>query len=131
MAVRIASCPCGGLRAACEGSPTRVSVCHCLDCQRRSGSAFAAQARFASSDVTLSGERRTYVRQGESGSASFHFCPTCGATVAYETEAQPHVIAVPLGAFADPGFEPPGVSVYEERKHRWLVVLGDEVEHIF
>jgi hypothetical protein len=45
MTTRTASCRCGALRAICEGEPVQVSVCHCLECQRRSGSAFAAQAR--------------------------------------------------------------------------------------
>jgi hypothetical protein len=41
----------------------------------------------------------------------------------------PEAIAVPVGAFADPNFPPPRFSVWEERKHSWVAVLGDEVEH--
>jgi hypothetical protein len=39
------------------------------------------------------------------------------------------LIAIPLGAFADPQFPPPIFSVWEKRKHRWLEILGDQVEH--
>ena len=46
MTTRRASCTCGQLHLETTGEPVRVSVCHCLDCQRRTGSAFAAQARF-------------------------------------------------------------------------------------
>ena len=42
-----ASCRCGQLRATATGEPTRVSVCHCVDCQKHSGSAFAARVRLA------------------------------------------------------------------------------------
>jgi hypothetical protein len=109
----------------------RVSVCHCLDCQRRTGSAFSAQARFPRDRVTLSGEASTYVRVGDSGrKAHDRFCPRCGSTVAYTNENLPELIAIPLGAFADPGFPPPRFSVYEARKHPWTVVLGEGVEHI-
>jgi len=38
MASREATCSCGRLRLTAEGEPVRVSVCHCLGCQRRSGS---------------------------------------------------------------------------------------------
>src|SRR3546814_12386839 len=38
-----ATCRCGQLRAVCEGEPVRVSVFHCLECQKRSGGAFAAK----------------------------------------------------------------------------------------
>lgn len=129
--IRAAECRCGRLRAVCEGEPVRVSVCHCLDCQRRSGSAFAAQARWPAAQVTIAGATKTVVYTGDSGSrATFRFCPDCGSTIAYETEGMPGLIAVPVGAFADPEFPAPTFSVYEERKHPWVVVLGDGVEHI-
>jgi hypothetical protein len=128
--IRSAQCRCGRLRVDCEGEPVRISVCHCLDCQRRSGSAFAAQARFPADQVTITGEAKTYVHVGDSGRrGTFHFCPVCASTVAYVLEAEPDRVAVALGAFADPTFPPPRFSVYENRKHLWTVVLGDDVEH--
>ena len=39
------------------------------------------------------------------------------------------MVAVPVGAFADPTFPAPKFSVYEHRKHPWVVVLGEAVEH--
>ena len=60
---------------------------------------------------------------------TFHFCPTCGATVYYEPEGLEEFIAMPVGAFADPNFPAPSVSVYEDRMHRWVVPPPD-AEHI-
>ena len=130
MTQRIATCRCGQLRALCTGEPVRISVCHCLDCQKRSGSAFAAQARWPDGQIELTGEAKTWVRVADSGHrATYSFCPDCGSTVAYVIEGWPGVTAVPLGAFADPDFPAPGFSVYEHRKHAWTVVLGDRVKH--
>jgi hypothetical protein len=130
MTVRIASCSCGQLTAACEGEPVRVSVCHCLACQRRSGSAFAAQARFPIESVTVTGAFSTWSRVADSGGRSVQrFCPTCGSTLVYDNDLFPGLLAVPLGAFADPGFPPPRFSVYESRRHPWTTVAGPEVEH--
>lgn len=127
---RIATCRCGQLQAICEGDPVRVSVCHCLDCQKRTGSAFSAQARWPDDRVRVVGETRTWTRVADSGHrATYRFCPICGSTVAYVIEGWPGVTAVPIGAFADPDFPVPGFSVYEHRKHRWTTVLGDDVEH--
>jgi len=127
---RIATCRCGQLRAECEGEPVRISVCHCLDCQKRTGSAFAAQARWPDDKVKVTGKSSTWVRTADSGHrATYRFCPDCGSTVAYVIEGWPGVTAIPLGAFADPSFPAPRFSVYEHRKHPWTVVLGDEVEH--
>lgn len=128
--VREASCRCGALRARCEGEPLRVSVCHCLACQQRTGSAFAAQARFPADRVTITGEAGVWTRIADSGRAiDYSFCPACGSTVHYRGGNFPDAIAIPLGAFADPGFPPPDFSVWEGRKHPWTVVLGGEVEH--
>jgi len=126
---RLASCSCGQLTATVNAEPVRVSICHCLACQRRSGSVFAAQARFPQEAVQVSGASTAFVRAGGSGArATFHFCPTCGTTVWYEAEALPGFITIPVGTFADPAFPAPGVSVYEERMHGWVVPPPD-AEH--
>jgi len=130
MTKRFASCSCGQLTAEVCGEPVRISICHCLACQRRTGSVFGEQARFRREDVTTSGTSTEYVRVGDSGSsAKFHFCPVCGATVFYELEGLSEFIAIPVGAFADPAFPVPRVSVYEDRMHRWVVPPSD-AEHI-
>src|SRR4051812_8460053 len=118
MTTRHAACSCGQLNLTAEGEPIRISMCHCLACQRRTGSIFGAQARFPRDKVTLAGRSTAYVRAGDSGNrATFHFCPDCGSTVYYELEGIPEAIAVPVGAFADPAFPAPRVSVYEARRH--------------
>ena len=130
MTVRTASCRCGLLRAECEGEPVRISVCHCLNCQKRSGSSFAAQARWPDDQVTLAGERRAWSTTGEEGNtATFLFCPTCGSTVTYSSDGLPGLTAVAIGAFADPNFPPPNYSVFEERKHRWVEIIGEGTDH--
>lgn len=127
---RRATCRCGQLAAACAGEPVRVSVCHCLNCQRRSGSSFAAQARFAEEAVAITGEARTWSQAGDSGEvAHFGFCPECGSTVFYRNESMPGLVAVAIGAFADPSFPPPIYSVYESRKHAWVAIVGEDVVH--
>lgn len=130
MMTRTASCSCGQLTAEVSGEPVRNSICHCLACQRRTGSVFGQQARFARQNVAVSGVSTVYARTGDSGGcARFHFCPTCGATVYYELDGLEEFVGIPVGAFADPDFPSPRVSVYEERMHPW-VVPPPEAEHI-
>ncbi len=129
MTTREARCSCGGLKVTCTGDPIRISVCHCLACQRRTGSPFGQQARWPTERVTIEGAASTFVRVGDEGTrVTFRFCPTCGATVYYDIADMPGVIAVPVGAFADPTFPAPTVSVYEARKHSRVTVPG-QVEH--
>jgi hypothetical protein len=130
MTTRTASCSCGQLTAITSVEPVRVSVCHCLACQRRTGSVFAAQARFPAESVALAGASNTFDRVGDGGSrATFHFCAACGATVYYTTEGREDSVIIPVGAFADPSFPGPTFSVYEERKHRW-VAMPEGIEHM-
>jgi hypothetical protein len=130
LTTREAACSCGQLHLTAEGEPVRISICHCLACQRRTGSAFSFQARFPAEQVRTEGRHSDYVRISDAGgAATFSFCPECGATVFYKTEAQPELIAVPVGAFADPDFPAPKVSVWETRRHRWLG-LPDGIEHV-
>jgi hypothetical protein len=112
-----------------EGDPVRISMCHCLACQRRTGSAFGMQARFPADRVEVAGRYTEYVRVSDEGEErTFRFCPDCGATVFYTTGTATDVIAVPIGAFADPSFPPPRVSVFGSRRHPW-VSLPDSIEH--
>lgn len=130
MPIRQAACSCSQLTAQVSGDPVRVSICHCLACQRRTGSVFGQQARFRREDVSITGVSTEYVRVGDEGSkVKFHFCPKCGSTVFYEPEGLEAFVAIPVGAFADPGFPPPRISVYESRKHAWVVPPPD-AEHM-
>ena len=130
---RTASCRCGQLRAITTGEPVRLSVCHCLNCKKRSGSAFAVQARWPDVQVRIEGQSKSWsTRWAESGNpATFHFCPECGSDLYYEIDGKfDGLIAVPLGAFDDPFFGSPEYSVWEARKHEWVEILGEGVEHI-
>jgi hypothetical protein len=127
---RVATCWCGQLQARCTGDPVRVSVCHCLDCKKRSGSAFAAQARWPDESVEMTGQFSVWTHQGQTGNrAHFRFCPVCSSTVAYLADAMPGLTAIPIGAFGDPDFPPPEYSVYEERKHAWVAIVGEGIDH--
>jgi hypothetical protein len=121
MPSRTASCSCGQLRIEVEGEPLGVGVCHCLACQRRTGSVFAALASFAA-PYKVSGAATEYVRVGDRGARfTFRFCPVCGTTLFHTEEGYEDAsVAVAVGAFADPSFPAPRASVYECRRHPWV-----------
>ena len=99
-----------------------VSLCHCLACQRRTGSAFGMQAGFAPDHVQIIGHFSDYLRtsdEEDGGEAVFHFCPDCGSTVFFR---EPEQVVVMVGSFADPSFPPPTESGYDHRRHPWVVL---------
>ena len=124
---RRASCHCGDLRLACEGEPRKVSMCHCADCQRRTGSAFSVAVFYPAGSVRLeAGEPGVYTRPSDSGfPVSFSFCLRCGANLFWRPARMPDLVGVALGAFADPDFPAPVQSVWTRDKHRWLTLPPD------
>jgi hypothetical protein len=121
MQTRTAVCTCGQLSIEVRGEPLGLGICHCLACQRRTGSVFAALARFAA-PYTVRGTATEYVRVGDQGARfTFRFCPICGTTVFHteDGEGDRHV-SVAVGAFADPRFPAPRASVYDCRRHAWV-----------
>jgi hypothetical protein len=127
MTANEASCGCGALTAHAEGDPVRISVCNCLDCKRRTGSAFSWNATYPAGQVRIEGDYRTFERGSDDGFwARMHFCPTCGVTVFYEIERRPDMISIPVGAFSDPDFPAPTVEVYGDRRCPWLGPLAPE-----
>jgi len=123
MTIRTASCCCGQLRIEVRGEPIAVGVCHCLACQRRTGSVFAALASFAA-PYTVFGVATEYVRAGDQGVRfRFRFCPVCGTNLFHaEEDSGRSSVAVAVGAFADPDFPAPRDSVYDCRKHSWVTL---------
>jgi hypothetical protein len=121
MTMRHAACSCGQLHLTIEGEPARMSMCHCLECQRRTGAVMGNQARFPREQVAFAGETATWTRTAESGkAATFYFCPRCGSTVYWESEGFPGYVAVAVGNFADPNFPAPTIAVWEESRHPWI-----------
>lgn len=122
MTDRTASCSCGQLQVTCQGEPLAISLCHCLECQRRTGSTYGIAAFFPRAHVSVQGGASIYERPSESGfNVAFHFCPQCGSTVYWEPRRKPEAIAVSVGAFGDPAFPAPTQSVWTERRHPWVM----------
>ena len=96
-------------------------MCHCLACQQRTGSVFAALAGFAA-PYKVTGTATEFVRTGDQGSKfRFRFCPICGSNVFHTEEGYENKwVAVAVGALADPSFPPPQDSVYDCRRHSWV-----------
>jgi hypothetical protein len=122
MTQRTASCHCQRLQLECDGEPTKISMCHCLDCQRRTGSAFSVAVFFERSQVRIGGATSTiYERESASGfPVKFYFCDQCGSNVYWEPARLPELIGVAIGAFADPDFPCPEQSVWTKDKHCWF-----------
>ena len=120
---KVAQCGCGALRLEVDGAPEAVVACHCVDCQRRSGSPFGVAAYYPKDNVRITGESKQYTRTTAAGRLFHqHFCLTCGSTVYFWGPNKPDAIGVAVGAFADAGFPAPVRSVWEQSRHDWVAL---------
>lgn len=128
---RTATCSCGQLRITLLGEPERISMCHCGECQRRTGSVFGVGAYYDKAKIKLKeGQSTRYTRGSDSGmKLTFDFCPRCGTTLNWENERTPNLVGVAVGAFSDQTFPAPLVSVWTERKHHWVPIPSDLSVH--
>lgn len=120
-------CLCKAVRYRVKNQPLRVSVCNCLNCQRRSGSAFGIGAYFDEKAVALSGRLTTYEFRSDETQRWLRneFCPSCGTTVSWTLEAQPGMRAVAVGTFDDPQWLRPRRFAWMRSAHPWVVPPGD------
>ncbi len=124
-----ASCQCGQLTASLPGPTIAVVACHCIACQKRSGSPFGEAAYYPHADVSVQGESRKFSRKTDAGGTfDQYFCADCGTTVFMRGTKNPDVTGIPIGLFDDQHSMRPVRSVWEESRHEW-VSITTAVQH--
>jgi hypothetical protein len=118
-------CQCGAVRYRLTGTPQWLTICHCNECKRQSGSAFGMSLRMRACDVELiSGELREWSRAADSGvKVSGFFCPTCGTRMWHEPVGSGFLHIKPGTLDAPSRFEPK-YEAWIERKAGWLSISG-------
>jgi hypothetical protein len=113
-------CACGAIRYACEGEPTLMFNCHCRDCQRASGSAYAAITIFPKTAIAVTGEPRWFAVAGGSGQRIERgFCAACGSPVGVTLEKMPQILGLPAASLDDPALFMPQMDLFTASAHPW------------
>ena len=124
---REGGCQCGRVRYRVDGEPVAMTICHCRECQRQSGSAFGTSTIVRKDAFTiLRGEPKIYTRDSDSGRPVVcAFCPECGTRIYHEPRYMDGVVNVKAGTFDDPSFFRPSIEVWTKRQHPWLAMTCD------
>jgi hypothetical protein len=101
-------CACGATRYSCSAEPIVSYVCHCADCQKRTGSAFGVSVQVPADAVIVEqGEPGERQRTAASGNAvSSLFCPQCGTTVMSFSHARSNIRVIAAGTLDHPSWVP-------------------------
>lgn len=113
-------CACGAIHYECSAEPIVMLNCHCRDCQRASGSAYAAIVVAPKAAVTIQGEPRYHKTDGQPGKAVERgFCPNCGSPLFVKLERLPDILALQAGSLADPSHFQPKLDSFVSSAQPW------------
>jgi hypothetical protein len=117
-----ARCLCEGVRLRSTGTLGPGVICHCSQCRRASGSAFACNAPVPARTVEFE-SGRDLIREFESSPGEFRaFCSRCGSPIYSRLVSNPEVYRLRLGTVdGDPGFRPVG-HVWVGSKAPWFTI---------
>jgi hypothetical protein len=123
---REGGCACGEVRYRLTSEPLFVHCCHCLNCQRQTGSAFVINLLIEADRVELlAGDPQPIAVPRGSKKQTIWRCPTC-QTAVFSQYTSPRVRFVRCGTLDDPSSVAPDVHIYVRSKLPW-VVLADSV----
>lgn len=114
-------CACGAVRYECSAEPLLSFNCHCLDCQRASGSAFASVLMVPKDAFTITRGTLKYHRvTGDSGNpVDRGFCPECGSPVFITEPKNPQFIEIQAASLDDPSWVRPEIDIFTARAQPW------------
>jgi len=117
------SCSCGAVRYRLASEPLFTHCCHCLNCQRQTGSAFVINLLIEADRVELlAGEPKVVDVPRDDGSAQrVHRCPACEVAL-YSEYGRPEILFVRAGTLADPSLVRPDVHIYTRSKLPWITL---------
>lgn len=107
-----------------------VNCCHCLDCQRQTGSAFVINALIETSNIEVRGIEPEAVRvPSDSGRPhDIYRCPTCKTAVWSDYGGRPALRFVRVGTLEQPHAVKPDAHVFTRSKLPWVTVEGPAFE---
>ena len=120
-------CSCGAVRYRLATRPMFVHCCHCLDCQRQTGSAFVLNALIETDRIErLAGEPVPVQVPTDSGRPHFiHRCPRCQVALWSDYGARPALRFVRVGTLDEPSALTPDVHIYTRSRQPWVALPAD------
>lgn len=113
-------CLCGAVQYKCFAEPVLSGNCHCRDCQRASGGAYAPTFFVQEQAISIRGEVKYYESIGGSGGKVLRgFCPNCGSQLFGKPGAMPGLVAVRAGSLDDTSQYHPQVDIFVSRAAVW------------
>ena len=116
-------CHCGAVQFHFTAKPETTFFCHCMDCQRTTGSPFSVELMVADEGFAVTGELATYTVTGDSGGAVHRrACATCGSGLYLECDSDPGFVLIKAGALDDANGVTPEMHIFVSAKQPWVTI---------
>ena len=117
------SCLCGAVKIEITGDLAGIQLCHCSQCRRASGTAFAANLPVRAEDFrVVAGQPKSY--ESSPGKERL-FCGDCGSPIISRTAAVPGMVRVRAGLLAEPVETKAVFHFHVSSKASWLPIADD------
>ncbi len=119
------SCLCGVIKLKISGKIQDIVHCHCSQCRKAQGSAFATNGNVDINDVVfLSGEDNLTSYESTPGQTKY-FCKTCGSPIMSKTKSKPSQVRIRLGTLTSDIIERPMAHIFTKSKANWETITGN------
>lgn len=113
-------CLCGAVTVTVKGPPVRMAQCHCVHCQRITGTGHSTNAFFNAADVEVKGETRGFGITADSGNTlTRNFCVACGSRAFGTSSGRPGIMSIPAGLFEASDWFKPMARYFVSRQRTW------------
>ena len=120
------SCMCGQISYDSNAEPVMTAVCHCLDCQKQTGTSFSIVVGVPENELQVSGKPSIYSTTGDSGkTVNRHFCGDCGSPIYSQADMLPGVLLLKAGTLEDTSWLSPELEIWCDSRQNWLQLEGD------
>ncbi len=118
-------CLCGAIRFEIRGPIRNIVLCHCSECRKAQGSAFASNG-IVNSDAfeILTGTDMLSGYEATPGQTKY-FCKQCGSPIMSKSESKPDQVRVRLGTIDSDITERPSAHIFVTSKANWETICGD------
>jgi hypothetical protein len=116
-------CSCRAVRYSLKGDPLFVHCCHCLNCQRQTGSAFVINVLIETDrvEITTGKAQGVEVPRDDGSTQEVFRCPECQVAL-YSHYTYPAVSFVRAGTLDEPASVSPDVHIFTRSKLPWVVL---------
>ncbi len=122
------SCMCGTVVYEISGRIHSARYCHCSNCRKFSGTAYAAWGLVHTDELTILAGQRGVTKYASGGGLRV-FCTSCGSPLWYEPDGRPQFRGIPLGALDDGDVPKPEMHAWTRSKLPWASISDELPQH--